>query len=563
MPPMILLYPVILLVLGAVVLASVTRIASVKTTKVLALVVAAGCLISCLLLYWDQPTAWSAELWRPGSLFGVELSYRSDSLSVGFLSLTAFIAVMAVLSEGRFLSPDEDSTSAYAALFLVLAGACSVLLSADLVTLCLSWGFLELCFLALTALAREGRAATRTGLRLLLFNYVSGVALLAALLALQRQAHSFSLDATPFPSRVVSLMVLAALLRLGLYPAFVALPSSVRMRTPEQIVWHLVPVSVGGYVLARALSLTAVAALPGREMALVLGSLALILSPFPLWFERGIGSLAAFVVLNQVGHMALVAAVATPYSVPVIASQTVGLALAVTLLSIAQTTARGAMPPRFQVWKRCCVLVALATLVATPLTVGFVGRQLLYQSLMESHLGPLILLSLVANSFLVAPLLKMGLEHPSQDDNQREVPPVLLGSITALAVLLVLFGVYPPLLGLFMGAQSALAAWPSLPSLVYSAQVPSSLVLSMATLLSLAAGYLLYRKGEAIVGRAGITLETLQVVARMEWLFRALRWAGQQAAYILEQVSSFLEGTRSPGWILLFATLVAVLLLST
>jgi len=563
MPPMILLCPVILLVLGPVVLASLTRIASAKTTKVLALVVAVNCLVSCMLLYWHQPTAWSVELWRPDPLFGVELGYRSDSLSLGFLSLTAFIAVMAVLSEGRFLSPEEDRTSAYPALFLVVAGACSILLSADLVTLCLSWGFLELCWLTLTALTREGRAATRTGLRLLLINYLSGVALLAALLVLQRQAHSFALDATPFPSGVVSLMVLAALLRLGLYPAFVALPSSVKMRAPEAILWHVVPVSVGGYVLARALSLTGVAALPGREIALVLGSLALFLSPFALWFERGIRSLAAFVVLNQAGHMALAAAVATPYSVPVIASQTVGLTLAVTLLCIAQATAWGAMPPRFQVWKRCCVLVALATLVATPLTVGFVGRQLLYQSLVESHLGPLILLSLVANSFLVAPFLKMGLEDLSQDDDQREVPSVLLGSITALAGLLVLFGLHPPLLRLLMGAQSSLAAWPSLPSLVNSAPVPSSLVLSAATLLSLAAGYLLYLKGETIVGRAGITLETLQVVARMEWLFRALCWAGQKAASSLEQVSSFLEGTRSPGWILLFATLAAILLLGS
>jgi formate hydrogenlyase subunit 3/multisubunit Na+/H+ antiporter MnhD subunit len=562
MPLMSPLYPVIILILGAVVLPLVSRVVRVRIAQVLALIVAASSLASCLVLYWDQPTTWSADLWRPSSLFALELAYRADGLSLGFLLLTASVAMIAVLSAHS--PPDSENTQAepYGALFLVTAGAFSVLLSDNLVTMCLSWGLLDLGLLALAGIAHGGRRASRTGLRLLLVNYLGGVALLAALLVFQGQGQTFSLQAAALPTKVISLVMLAALVRLALYPAFIALPSRVDIKLRTLILWHIIPVSVGGYLLARVLSLTAAASFPGHEVALVLGSLAVILSPFPLWFASDLRSMAPFLILNQVGHMALAAAIAAPYSAAIIVSQAVGLVLALSLLLLSQRTADGIMPRKHEVWKRCCVLVAFASLAATPLTVGFVSRQLLYQSLMESGLAPLILLSLLANSLVVAPFLKVGLEQPSEQAGGGQMLALLLGSLTALAAPLVLWGIHPPFLGLLMGPQSSLAAWPVVTDLIYSAGTPWTVMLFLGSLLSLAAGYLLYRNGETIVARAGISLETLQTVAQMEWLYGALDWTGQRVASVLEQVGGFFEDTRSPGWILVFATLVALLLLT-
>jgi hypothetical protein len=188
---------------------------------------------------------------------------------------------------------------------------------------------------------------------------------------------------------------------------------------------------------------------------------------------------------------------------------------------------------------------------------------LLYRSLLESNLAPLVLLSLLANCFLVAPLLKIGLGQPPQEASTDQKHPVLLGGMTVLAILLVIFGLHPPLLGLLIGAQSALAAWPSLPDLIYAPGVSLSGVSLVATLLSLAMGYVLYSRGELIVARAGVSLETVQIVARMDWLFRALEWTEHRTASMLESSGRFFEGARSPGWILVFATLVALLLLSS
>jgi formate hydrogenlyase subunit 3/multisubunit Na+/H+ antiporter MnhD subunit len=562
MPLITPLFPVVFLILGALVLGLVARIVSIKTGHILGVVVAVGSFVSCLLLYWDQPMTQTSPFWRPAPLFGVELSLRADSLSLGLVSLTAGIGVIAMLCAYASSDAMGGRSQYLGANFLVMAGAFSTILSANLVTLCLGWALLDLGLLVLTIQASDGPTASRTGLRLLGINYLAGMALLGALLFLQAHGEAFSLQATPLPTRVVSLMVLAGLLRLGVYPAFVARNSNMRMRLPSLILWHLVPVVVGGYLLARALNLTPATSLPIRELTLVLGSVSVLLSPFPLWFEKRLESMMDFVVLNQVGYMALAAALAAPYSAGIIASQTVALALALTLLFLSEVAADGPMARAHGLWKRCCVLASVAALAGTPLTIGFVARQLLYQSLVESNLAPLILLSLLANSFLVAPLLKLGLEQPAPDEDPGVMRPLVLGSMTVLAVPLVVFGLHPPLLGLVVGAQSALAAWPDLSGLVYSSATPLPSVLLAATFLSLATGYVMYRSGKVIVERAGISLETLQSVARMDWLFTAFDWSGQRAASVLELVASFFEETHSTGWILVFATLVALLLLT-
>jgi len=556
------LFPVIILLLAAAVLGVVTRLVSIKASNVLALVAAACCFVSCGLLYGHQPAVWASDLWSPTLLFGVELGYRADNLSLGLALAIASVALITVACGVLSTGPDEGHAHPYGVLFLVLAGALSVVFSADLVTLCLSWGLLDLSVLCLTALAHDGQEASRAGLRLLVVDFLAGVALLAALLVLQRQGETFSLQETPLPTMVVSLMMIAGLLRLGLYPAFVALPSRVAMRLPSLIIWQTIPVVVGGYVVARALSLTAVASLPGRELTLLLGSLALFLSPFPLWFERRLRSIAAFIVLGQVGHIALAAAIAAPYSAAIIASLTVGLALALTLFFVSRAIAQDALRRTPDIWRRCCMLVAFASLAGTPLTIGFVSRQLLYRSLLESNLAPLVLISLLANCFLVAPLLKLGLAQPQQGASAGPMYPVLLGMITVLTILLVSFGLHPPLLGVLTGAQSALAAWPTLADLI-NAPGQSVSALVVGTLLSLAIGYVLYSKGELIVTRAGVFLETVQLVARMDWFLRALVWTTDRATSVVELFGRFFEGARSPGWILVFATLVALLLLSS
>jgi len=563
MPLATLFSPVLILLLGVLLVMAARRLASARSASMLSWVVAACFLLSCLFLRWLQPTMAKTELWRPGSLFDVELGLYVDGLSVLYLSLMAVVTLIAVVLDRASWGTERDRPGDHAVLLLVVAGASSVFLSADLVTLCFSWAFLDLALLVFAGSKRDGQADSRAGLRSLVLNYLAGTALLGALLVLQGQGESLWLQAGPLPTRVISLVTIGALMRLGLYPAFLRPPPGVERRLGEVIVWYAVPVSVGGYLLARVPSLTAVSWLPGRELVLILGSLAVILSPFPLWFETGLRKSGAYVVLHQVGHIAMAAAIAAPYSTIIITVQAVGLVLALTLFLVSEAGSRVTMGHPYAMWTRCCLLISVAALAATPLTIGFVSRQLLYASLGESGLGSLIVLSLVSNSFLVAPLLKKGLESANESESGVRGDPVVLASMTALAIPVVVLGLHPPLLGRLMGSQSLLAPWPSLAELLYSPDSYVSVPLLAGTLVSLAAAYLMYRKGQVIVTRAGISLETLRVIAEMEWFFGAVTWAVQRVTLILEALGGFFEERRSPGWLLVFVTLAALLLLSS
>jgi multicomponent Na+:H+ antiporter subunit A len=557
------LLPVVILLLGAILLPLMKRTARAQIRAGLAFFLTGSFLLLSLFLYRDQPTTVTISVWRPAPHFGVELGYYVDSLSLLFASLIGFIMLAAILSQSVFLTSDGENTHPYGGIFLVAAAGTSLIFAADLVTLYISWGFLDLGLLFLTGFLHRGKAASRTGLRILTVNYLAGLALLASLLLLERQGISFSLQSTLLPSMVISLTLFAALVRLGLYPALVALPADVEMSLPTVIAWYVIPLSAGGYLLARVLTLASVTSLLGKEVVLFLGSLALVLSPFPLWFETNLRRTASYIVLNQVGYLALASAVAAPHSVVIASLQVISLTLALSLLFLSQVASRDPMPHPYQLWAQGCTFAAVVTLVGTPLTAGFVSRWFLYQSLWETGLGPLILLGLLANSFLLAPLLKMFLERTPQASEQGKASPLLLAGMSGLAIPLVILGLHPPLIGRLFRLQSTLPSLPSLPDLIYSTEPSLSLVMMAGTLLSLSLGYLMYLRGKIIVVRAGISLQTLQMVAEMEWLYRAVGWTVQRVILILEQLGGFFEERRSLSWILLFALLVSLLLLSS
>ncbi|NIN67799.1 MAG: hypothetical protein GTO63_24455, partial [Anaerolineae bacterium] len=247
----------------------------------------------------------------------------------------------------------------------------------------------------------------------------------------------------------------------------------------------------------------------------------------------------------------------------IISSQAMSLTMGLTLLFLGRQASREAMARPYDLWTRSCTLVGVATLVGTPLTLGFVGRLSLYQSLLESGLGPLVLLSLLANGWLLAPLLKMFITPGSEATGEGEVRPLLLAAMTGLAIPVVIMGVYPTLMGHLAGLHGAPSAILAVPILSFSPESAFPLVLAVGMLLSLALGYFMYLKGATIVARAGTSLETLKMVAQVEWFHGAVGWTAHHIASILEQFGGFFEGGRSLAWILLFATLVSLLLLSS
>lgn len=563
MPPMMLLLPVVVLLLGAAALPIIGRKARPQITYILALAIAGSYVLVTLSLHWYEPIAIQVVLWSPLPLFGAMLGYHVDSLSLLFALLVGLGLLVGILSHGGFERSKDDLSHPYGGIFLVAAGGASLIFSADVLTLLLSWGFLDLGLLLLTGFLHRGKAASRIGLRLLVINYVGGVALLASLLLLDSLEESFSLQMTLLPTNVTSLILLAALLRLGLYPVLVALPSDLEMALPTIMTWYVIPLAAGAYLLARMLAPAFLASLPSRAIILLLGSLALVLSPFPLWVETSLRRTASYIVLNQVGYLAIASAVPASPSVVIISSQAISLTLGLSLLllgrrAVAQTTSYS-----YDLWMRSCTVVGVATLVATPLTLGFVSRLSLYQLLLDSGLGAVVVLSLLANSWLLAPLLKMFVAPVSKASGAGKTRSLALPVMTGLAVTVVIMGLYPALVGDLAGLHGTPSALLASPVPIPSPESGFSLLLPVGMLLSLMLGYFMYLKGTTIVARAGTSLETLDMVARVEWFYSAVGWTAERLASTLQEFGEFFEGRKSLAWILLFATLVTLLLLSS
>ncbi len=563
MLPMILLLPVIVLLLGAVALPVIGRKARPQITHILALAMAGSYVLVTLSLHWYEPMAIEVPLWRPLPLFGTMLGYHADSLSLLFALLVGLGLLVGILSHSGSARSKDDLSDPYGGIFLMAAGGASLIFSADLLTLLLSWGFLDLGLLLLTGFLHRGKAASRMGLRLLVINYVGGVALLASLLLLELLEESFSLQMTLLPTKVISLVLLAALLRLGLCPALVALPSDLEMTLPTVITWYATPLAAGAYLLARLLTPASVTLLPSKAIVLLLGSLALVLSPFPLWIETNVRRTASYIVLNQVGYLAMASAVPASSSVVIISSQAISLTLGLSLLLLGRRTAGQTTSHSYDLWTRSCTVVGVGTLVGTPLTLGFVSRLSLYQLLLDSGLGAVVVLSLLANSWLLAPLLKMFVAPVSEASGAGKPWSLALPVMTALAIPVVIMGLHPALVGDLAGLHGTPSALLALPVPIPSPESAFSLLLSVGMLLSLVLGYFMYLKGATIVARAGTSLETLDMVARVEWFYRAVSWTAERMASVLQEIGRFFEGRMSLAWILLFATLVTLLLLST
>jgi formate hydrogenlyase subunit 3/multisubunit Na+/H+ antiporter MnhD subunit len=557
------LLPVATLLLGAVLLPLATRAKGSRTVQAVGIGVSLIALLLTGVLYLTHPSAWTATLWRPEAVFGTELGYYGDRLSISSVLLLLLITVTVLLADLPGVSVGSKRSESLGTVFLTLAAACSLILAADLVALCLSWGLLDLALFVLAARSDSGHGRSGTPMRLLLINYLAGVALLGGLLVLQTRGENFSLQAAPVPALVISLLMVAALLRLRLYPAFLARSPITRGILLPRVLWHIIPVAVGGYLLVRALGLAAMASWPGSQLGLVLASLAIALSPFGLWFEVDPEKAAPYIVLNQVGYMALAAVIGVPYSPAVVVSQVVTLAFGLAALFVGLNTCLGPLSRPYELLRRCCVWVAIAALLGVPLTMGFVGRQLLYTSLAESRLSPLVLAALLANTFMVPPLLKMGLAGATAEGAPDHLRFLKLAALIVIVLPLVVLGLLPELAGLVPGIQNPRAPWPTLLALMYSPGADTPTVLSIAIVGSLALGYLMYRNGPLMVDKAGDSLETLHAVAKMEWFHGGVGRAVEVVAVVVENVGAFFEGRLSTGWILVFATLLGLLLLSS
>ncbi|MEE8162662.1 MAG: proton-conducting transporter membrane subunit [Anaerolineae bacterium] len=543
--------PMVVLLAGALALLLLNRAAGPRNRSLLALLIIGGAFLVLLSLARGLPVNGTISRWRP--FFGSDLAYYVDGLAFLFAALVA-LAGLATIATCLGRSEDLEGSS-YAALLALLAAGLSFIFSANLITLCLSWVIFDLTFLWALAASDHSGSRMRSVPRILNLNCLACLSLLAAALLLGQGDDSLSLRSSSISTPVFGLILLAALVRAGLYPLHLWMPIGVQASLASRSLLHLVPASAGLYLLARlsawpngVVSLSKDGGLPYGQALIIASSLAFAIGALLAWAEADLSKILSFIMMSQVGYAIASLAIAKPPTRVVILWPSLNLVLCLGLLFLSQD--------RFEPgnsWPRAASGLAIASLVGVPLTSGFVGRWHLYHSLLTgSHLA-FLALSLLAEIFLFAALLRMWSVvsiNPSPSELGYERLSVVGAALLAAPILIL--GLHPPVLGRLI----EVVPFPTLVGLLRSTTIARWVAFFLPPL----GGYLLQRHRQRIFDPIEIFWLKLSTALRLEWLYSLLGQIVTGAAGTLEIVGRVSEGKGYLSWIAVMGLLVFLFL---
>lgn len=543
--------PMVVLLAGALALLLLNRAAGPRNRSLLALLIIGGAFLVLLSLARGLPVNGTISRWHP--FFGSDLAYYVDGLAFLFAALVA-LAGLATIATCLGRSEDLEGSS-YAALLALLAAGLSFIFSANLITLCLSWVIFDLTFLWALAASDHGGSRMRSVPRILNLNCLACLSLLAAALLLGQGDDSLSLRSSSISTPVFGLILLAALVRAGLYPLHLWMPIGVQASLASRSLLHLVTASAGLYLLARlsawpngVVSLSKDGGLPYGQALIIASSLAFAIGALLAWAEADLSKILSFIMMSQVGYAIASLAIAKPPTRVVILWPSLNLVLCLGLLFLSQD--------RFEPgnsWPRAASGLAIASLVGVPLTSGFVGRWHLYHSLLTgSHLA-FLALSLLAEIFLFAALLRMWSAvsiNPSPSELAYERLSVVGAALLAAPILIL--GLHPPVLRPLI----EVVPFPTLVGLLRSTTIARWVAFFLPPL----GGYLLQRHRQRIFDPIEIFWLKLSTALRLEWLYSLLGQIVTGAAGTLEIVGRVSEGKGYLSWIAVMGLLVFLFL---
>jgi hypothetical protein len=188
-------------------------------------------------------------------------------------------------------------------------------------------------------------------------------------------------------------------------------------------------------------------------------------------------------------------------------------------------------------------IVAVASLIGAPLTVGARGRWLLYASLLDGGKATLVITILAADALLAAGLLAaLGTMWMQVKENRMK--PLAILSTTTLAIAVIAVGAAPSSL---VGSLNLTP--PDAPDV-------SRWGLGLIYVVPWLLGAWLARAGSQI----GRYLELAAEVANLDWFYRAAGWVGRQLVAAIYWLGRVGEGDGWWGWALIIAALAAILL---
>ena len=505
-------------------------------------VVAAAFAVLALLLLGAQPLPAEniVSSWGPADLFAGPLMFRIDasgwlmSLAVGVATLTIFLTGFA-RAGGRRLAPRATT-------LLITAAALAAIFAADLVTLAVAWGLLDLLyFVALVALSEgdERQAVLSLG-----FNATSTLLVVAAAIHATSTGAGLVFGQASFGPRATLLLALAAVFRLGLFPLHLSLPIEANLRQGLGTVLRLAPAAVAIVLLARVIS--AEGTLPLRPWLTVAGIAGLWMGASQWWVATEPWQGLPFAVVSQSSVALLTGLWGGPLAAAGLVAHGLALVLGGAVLFLYQGADERAP------WHAVLPGLAGAAVVGVPFLTGFTGQWVLFTGLISAGNYLVLALTVLGQALLAAGVLRQcfwpALEALPSGPETQVARGAYVGGLALPLVFLLVAGISPHGLGEFIGV-------PEMPDYLQLIEPIGILALGLI-LVAATGGLALWRFEPELRGSTDALWSTLTAMTRMNWLYNAVWQVYRGVSAVLQTAAEILDGGGAVLWAVLLALVI-------
>ncbi|MFV2101473.1 hydrogen gas-evolving membrane-bound hydrogenase subunit E [Micromonospora sp. LOL_024] len=426
--------------------------------------IAAGLLLTSLPVILDDREVAVAWRWLPA--LEVTAALRMDALGLTFALLALGVGALIMAYCPRYLSGDSaEHERVYVTMTLFAAAMLGLVLAGDLLVLLVFWELTSIGSFVL--IGQGGRpAATRSAVQALLVTVAGGLALLAAFVLLAVYLGTTSLDTivaeperlTGGPALAVgTLVIIAAFTKSAQLPFHFWLPGAMVAITPVSAYLHAATMVKAGIYLLMRFSAVFAGAWAWDVTLMAVGLLTAILGALLALRQYDLKALLAYSTVSQLGLLVGVIGVGTPAADAAAILYTLAHALFKATLfmlvgiidhqagsrDMRQLSGLHRVMP-VTVWLTALAAMSLAGL---PPTIGFVGKEAIFESLGEARgvwwLGWLAaglgVLASVLTFAYAARLVHGMMEGPTRQRQLHEpswafLAPAAVAAVTATAL---------------------------------------------------------------------------------------------------------------------------------
>ena len=519
----------------------------------------AGCAALCFVaLQFQGVVPTFSRPWQPLLQSATNLYWISDGWNYYLSGLILLLGSLGILLD-RNPRPAVGQPFRLAAMLganlAVLAASLLFVNSGNLLTVLLTWVFLDLTILLRSAVEPAGVTGTDSGLQLRanearILSLLGAMLLLIGLLPAGPSGPAQEFAGGSLPADTLGLMLVAAAIRAGVYPFHLWLLPRTRsqLNLSERLLDHLAPVLCGLWLFGWTFHLGG-AALMQSPVILGLLTLTLLASAVAAWTAEDQLHHVIFVLIGSAGVAVLAGSLASNPGPAGLLWATTAFALGGGLWLVGD-----------QVWRvwgwQLPVSVGALALAGAPFTPGFLAQPSLTK-LMAPGLWPIFILYVVAQGIQVAALLRSwsAPEPVANSGLPRNYVTRLLIASLALGLPLAVSGILPQF-------TETLTAIPN--TIPADLGNPPSAVAGIAVWITFGLPLLLGFGLIWLRPRLWPYLRNwpnrISKITQLEWLFRLSMWGIDRLALVGNNGLHVVEGAGYLGWFLAFL-LIAFLLI--